>query len=260
MRLDKQIKKTKPVILTLNYNELYLSNMVKLLDEYQIVVYECHGSKPLFDVGKAVKAHKTKEITPDIIPDVVVCQCVQYHYTTCRELAETYGCPLIVVEHEAPEKNYGIHNSILCDKVIFYSNEHYGLWVSNKSKATKQPIKNADLIKPTYFKDAKQHGMLHTINSQSLSCINEVLYSMGKCQCVVAPGIWENMKAICDNFSGFLYNPTNKSSFAKIIENISNNYNLRKTIGNNAQTSVELNYSNEEFRKNWYRVLDGVIK
>lgn len=263
MRLDKQIKKTKPVILTLNYNEFYLSNMIRLLDEYTVVVYECNGSKPFFGVGKTVNAHKTKEITPDIIPDVVVCQCVEYHYETCRDIANTYGCPLVVVEHEAPNKNYGIHNHIECEKVIFYSNEHYGLWVPNNSATTKQTIKNADVIKPTYFADAKQIGMLYVNHSASLSSINEILHAMGKANCVVVPAIWENMKAICNHFSGLLYNQdakTSNDSFAKIVQNVSNNYPLRKTIGKNAAESVGISYSNEDFRKNWYRILDGVIR
>lgn len=260
MRLDKQIKKTKPVILTLNYNELYLANMVSLLDDYTVIVYECHGSKPLFDFPKTVNVKKTKEITPDVIPDVVVCQCVTYHYATCKELSETYGCPLIIVEHEAPEKNHSIYNHITYDKVIFYSNEHYGLWVPNNSSTAKRSIKNADIIKPTYLADSKTHGMLHTVNSNLLSSINEVLYAMGKYRCVVAPGLWENIKAITHNFSGFFYNPTDKASFPQVVKYVSGDYSLRKSIGQNAGSSVELNYSNDSFRKNWYRILDGAIK
>lgn len=260
MKIDKEVKKTKLVILTLNYNEIYLGNMISLLKDYSVVVYEPHGYKPIFEINKTVNVHTAKEITPDIIPDVVVCQCIEYHYETCRSLADTYGCPLIVVEHEAPQKNHGIHNHISCDKIIFYSREHYGLWTSGNSSSTRKVIKNSDVIPPTYFVEPKTHGMLHLINSTSLSSINDVLSCMAKSMCVVAPAIWENIKAITQKFNGFLYDPNNKHSYNEVWQMLDKDYNMRKSVGHNACKSVEEEYSRDNFRKNWYRILDEVIK
>ena len=97
MRFDKIIDKKKPVILTLNYNELYLYNMISLLTDYQIVVYQCTGYKPLHEINERLDVFTAETITPDIIPDVVICQYIEYHYETCREIADTYGCPLIKI-------------------------------------------------------------------------------------------------------------------------------------------------------------------
>jgi glycosyltransferase involved in cell wall biosynthesis len=237
--------------------------MVQLLTDYQIVVYECDGYKPIYDINKKINIFTAKTITPDIIPDVVVCQYIEYHYETCRQIADTYGCPLIIVEHNAPYMNKGIHNAIKNDGVVFYSNEHYGLWVENEygSTTVNKRIENAVVIPPTGVRDknSNTHGIISIFKTKEMSLINDVLYAMANKNCVIAPQMWEINKAIKNLENGIFFDPRDPHSIQKITDYLEKDYALRKDIAKNALSTVEQKYSNASFTENWYKILERVL-
>lgn len=241
MKINDFYNKKAPVILTIVDDEDYLNNLVLYLDNYNIVNYIYPGSKVPSKNNKIIKSYS--DITPDIIPDIVLCQNLRYNYLVCRDIADRYGCPLIIAEHYVPTKETKtFYQDIRYNYAVFYSHEHYNLW----------NCPNPIIIPPTYtdtFKPKSSNKIILVENS-SFSSVNNNINLMYQQNCVIAPAVYENNKIIKNDMTGYLYS-VNDQSIKKLYQSLEKNPEFVEEISLNAKNFVVKDYNKYNFIKKW---------
>lgn len=242
MKINDICNKKTPVILTIIDNEDYLNNLTLYLKNYNIVNYVYQGSKTPSRNNKIIKSYS--DITPDILPDVVICQNIRYNYLVCRDIADRYGCPLIIVEHNQPTKDTkSFYQEIRYNRAVFYSEEHYSLW----------NCENPVIIKPTYtdiHKNNINNNKVILIEDSSLSSVNNNINLMYQGNCLIAPAVYENNKIIKNDSTGYLYSKIDPM-IKNLCQSLEKNTEFVEEISINAKDFIVKNYNKYEFIKKW---------
>lgn len=241
MKINDICNNKLPTILTIVDDENYLNNLILYLKDYNFVNYIYQGSKHPSKNNTIIKNYS--DITPDIIPDIVICQNNKYNYIPCRDIADRYGCPLIIIEHYTPNNDTkSFYQDIRYTSAVFYSNEHYNLWNAN----------NPVIISPTYTetKNKNNSNKVIIVEDTSFSSVNNNINLMYQGNCVVAPAVFENNKLIKNDYTGYLYNQLN-NGVHKLCSSLESNKELVEEISDNAKAFIVKEYTKHQFQKSW---------
>lgn len=231
-------KNPRPLILTIFENSKY-QELLSHIDA-DFIFYKCSGSKNIDQEYK--NSIILSDITPNVKPDIFLCQNILTQYSIFHELASENRKPLLALHHNVPtspaeiDAIYGLKFS----KEIYYSVEHSYTWES----------RNSEIIPPTVFKKSSIiNYCLYLNNNRSFSNCLDILEAMSNGNCVVSKPDLEVRNIINNGYNGFLYlDPKDEKS---IVEKLLKNKDLITEVGKNAIKTIDNKYSNENFIKNW---------
>lgn len=251
-KIFKEFTKATPTILYCNTSERYQKAFGGM--DYKFIVYECGGAKKWdTNVCEVPSNHMVvKEITPNIQPDIVICQNKQYQYGPLKELAQRYKSKFISIEHSLPidteaERFYGAK----CHYNVFFSLGQAHTWLADD---------NVIIIEPPVEVPEKKVPGIWVNNSHEFSVFYDVLEAMALGKCVVSPAFAEVANIINNQYTGFLHNINDVKSRDSILTKLSQNKELIIDVGNMARLSVIEKYSKETFQESWSKLIDHCCK
>ncbi len=251
-KIFKEFTKAKATILYCNTVERY-QNLFDGLD-YNFIVYECTGARAWnTNICPLPKNHLiTKNLTPDIHPDIIICQNKPYQYVPLKELAKRFKSKFISIEHSLPIDNEASQ--------FYEAQSHYNVFFSPGHANTWLADDNVIIIEPAVEVPAQQNSGLYVHNAYEFSSMFDLLKAMASGKCVVSPAITEIANIIKHGYNGFLYKANDSKSRDQLISKLSNNKELIIDIGKIARSTVIEKYSKEMFQESWSKLIDHCYK